>query len=89
MRIAVRVKPGSSRAAVGGTYGDGELVVAVTQRPVDGAATDAVVRAVAKAFGIGRADVRLVSGASARTKVLHLDGDAAELASRLAELLGA
>jgi hypothetical protein len=76
VRIAIRVRPGASRAAVGGRYGDGHdapLVVAVTARAVDGAATDAAVRAVAGALGIPAYAVRLVTGARSRTKILEID----------------
>lgn len=86
-RVTVRVKPGSSRASVGGSYGDGQLVVAVNAPPVDGAANAAVVAAVASAFGLRRADVELISGRTGRTKTLELSGDAAELAARLGRLL--
>jgi uncharacterized protein len=94
MRVSVRVKPGASRTRVGGEYGDGSggrdgvLIVRVGARPVDGAATEAVLKAVAKAFGLRRADVDLVGGATSRTKVLELRGEERSLSMRLAELLG-
>lgn len=75
---------------MGGSYGDPAqpaLVVAVTARAVDGAATEAVLRAVAEAYGVRRRDVRLVSGATARTKVLELSGDEAALMAAGARLL--
>jgi uncharacterized protein YggU (UPF0235/DUF167 family) len=65
MRVTVRVKPGASRTKVGGQYGEispehgGVLIVFVAQRPVDGAATEGVLRAVARAFNLRRADVEL------------------------------
>ncbi len=107
MRVEVRVRPGASRAAVGGAYGDSHpgmpsepgtpsepgmpppLVVAVTERAVDGAATAAVVRAVARAFGVKPRDVTLVRGATSRTKVLEVHVDPHVGAQRLQELLGA
>jgi uncharacterized protein YggU (UPF0235/DUF167 family) len=78
---------------VGGQYGEvsaGQgaiLVVFVAQRAVDGAATEGVLKAVAKAFGLRRADVDLVRGHTSRTKVLELRGEERGLAARLAELL--
>jgi hypothetical protein len=84
MRITVRVRPGASRTAVGGSY-DGQLVVKVGARAVDGAATDAVLRAVADALGLRPYEVTLVSGATSRTKVLEVpDG----LQEQVAQLLG-
>ena len=94
MRVSVRVKPGASRTRVGGQYGEPSvdqgavLIVFVAQRAVDGAATAGVLKAVAKAFGLRPADVELVKGHTARTKVLELRGDERDLTARLAELLG-
>jgi uncharacterized protein YggU (UPF0235/DUF167 family) len=93
MRVSVRVKPGASRPKVGGQYGDASgrqaatLIVSVAPRAVDGAATEAVLKAVAKAFGLRRADVDLVSGLTSRTKVLDLHGEEQDLSARLGELL--
>lgn len=85
LRVTIRVRPGSSRTAVGGRYEDA-LVVRVTARPVDGAANEAVLVAVADAFGVRPRAVRLVGGTTGRTKVLHIDGSTPELAARLAVL---
>jgi len=95
--VSVRVKPGASRTRVGGQYGEESgdqaalLIVRVAPQAVDGAATEAVLKAVAKAFGLRRADVSLASahlGRTSRTKVLELRGEEQGLAARLAELLG-
>ena len=95
MRVSVRVKPGSSRTKVGGRYGEesggghaGVLIVRVGARAVEGAATEAALLAVAQAFGLRRADVDLVGGLTARTKVLELRGEERSLSTRLAQLLG-
>lgn len=72
IRLSVRVKPGSSRPRVGGRYGDDTLIVAVSARPVDGAANEAVIAAVADAFSVRRSDVRVASGHTARTKTIAI-----------------
>jgi uncharacterized protein len=77
MRVVVRVRPGAGRTAVGGTY-DGALVVRVSERAVDGRATEAALRALADAFAVRRQDVTLVSGASSRTKVVDVEGATSE-----------
>lgn len=92
MRITVRVRPGASRTAVGGRWGDpgdasAALVVAVTERAVDGAASAAVLAAVARALGARPRDVRLVTGERSRTKVLELDPVPPGAPERLEELL--
>ena len=87
MRVAIRVKPGSSRTAVGGRYGDA-LLVAVTARAVDGQATEAALRALAEAFDVRRRQVSLVTGAASRDKVVDIDGPASDLLTRRDRLLG-
>lgn len=74
MRVVIRVRPGSSRTIVGGEH-DGALLVRVGARAVDGKATEAALRALAEALGVRRADVRLVSGATSRTKIVEVSGD--------------
>jgi len=73
MRMTIRVRPGSARPGVGGEH-DGALIVRVSARAVDGKATEAALAAVADSFGIRRSAVRLVSGASSRTKIVDADG---------------
>ncbi len=77
MRVTVRVHPGARTTAVGGRFGDGEppvLTVRVAAPAADGRATRAVVDAVAAAFDVPRAQVTLRSGATARTKILDVEG---------------
>lgn len=89
MRLSIRVRPGASRTAVSGRYGDGDvLCVAVRERAVDGAATQAAMNAVAGAFGLPRSAVRLLHGQTSRTKLVSLDGPSEALRERLRELLG-
>jgi hypothetical protein len=87
--MPVRVKPGSARARVGGRY-DGAngpaLVVAVTARAVDGAATEAALRAVADAFTLRRSTVSLLTGRTSRDKVFVVDPAPADLAARVEAL---
>ena len=92
MRVTVRVRPGASRTAVGGCHGervDGVLVVAVTARAVDGAATAAVLRAVADAFDVRPRAVSLHRGATSRTKTLDVDLPDTVARARLERLLRA
>jgi hypothetical protein len=83
VRLSIRVKPGASRIRVAGQH-DGALVVAVTARAVDGRATEAALAALADALGLRRRAVRLVTGATSRSKVVEIDaapgGEAALIA---------
>jgi uncharacterized protein YggU (UPF0235/DUF167 family) len=74
VRIAIRVRPGAGRTAVGGAH-DGALIVRVAQPAVDGRATEAALAAVATALGVRRRQVALVTGTTSRTKVVDVDAD--------------
>lgn len=90
-RFAVRVKPGARRETVGGLWAGpaGEaLVVAVAAPAVEGKANDAVRAALARAFGVRRAAVTIVTGDRGRDKVVELDPAPLDAAERLARLRG-
>ena len=89
MRIEVRVTPRAARNAVGGCDAEGRLRVHVTAPPADGEANAAVSAVLAEAFGVGGRSVRLVSGATSRTKLFEVEGDEAELRRRLGALASA
>src|SRR5205823_12832689 len=80
MRVEIHVRPNASATAVGGEYG-GALIVRVVEPADAGRATDAALRAVAKAFGIPRGSVRLVRGATSRRKLIEIDIPAAHVQS--------
>lgn len=91
LRLAVRVTPRGGREAIGGIVRDAEgrpsLAVRLAAPPVEGAANAALVRFLAGALGLRRADVTILSGATGRQKMLHLAGDAEALARTLDALL--
>ena len=72
LRVSVRVKPGSSRAKVGGSH-DGALIVAVNAQPVDGAANTAVISALSDALDVKKSLIRVISGHTARTKIIAIE----------------
>jgi uncharacterized protein YggU (UPF0235/DUF167 family) len=88
LHLAIRVQPGASRSRVGGRRGEA-LLVSVTARAVEGAATEAALDAVAAALGVRRRQVTLRHGDRSRDKVLTVEVAAAERArveARAAEL---
>jgi uncharacterized protein len=70
--LAIRVVPRSPKPGIGrwraGADGREELEVRVAEAPADGAANAAVVKLIAAALGISRAEVKIVSGAASRHK---------------------
>ena len=83
VRFSVHVQPKASRSEVIGLHGDA-LKVRLTAPPVDGAANEALVSLLAAVLGIGRRAVRIVAGATARAKVVEVDGATEEQLRRLA-----
>ncbi len=73
VRFSVRVQPRASRSAIVGLHGDA-LKVAVHAPPVDGAANAAVVELLAAALGVPQRAVSVVSGATARLKLVEVQG---------------
>ena len=88
-RITIRVKPGASRAKVGGSYGDpAALVVSVHAQPVDGQANTAVIDALSAALDVRKADITVIAGHTGRTKILAIEtDDASSMQLRIEELL--
>ncbi len=85
IRVALRVMPRSPRTTIEGVR-DGRLLIRVTAPPVDSAANDATVAALAAAFDLPRRSIRIVAGASARNKTAEITGLAeASLRARLAQ----
>jgi uncharacterized protein YggU (UPF0235/DUF167 family) len=86
-QIAVKVTPRSAKPGIGGwrAGGDGheELEIRVAEAPADGAANAAVARLVAKALGISRSEVSIISGQASRHKRLGIPFDRDEARRRL------
>ena len=72
-RLRLRVSPGAGSSQIVGRHGDA-WKVRVAVAPERGRANDAVCRLLAETLGLPRAGVTLVSGQTARDKVVELDG---------------
>ncbi|MEP6779573.1 MAG: DUF167 domain-containing protein [Gemmatimonadaceae bacterium] len=87
VRLTLHVQPGARRAAIVGVHGDA-LKVAVQAPPIDGKANDAILSLIADAFQLPARDVSIVSGHTARRKVVALEGlSLAEAELRLRAIL--
>ena len=85
--IAIRVTPRSAKPGIGGwragADGRDELEVRVAEAPADGAANDAVIKLLARALGVSRSELSIISGATSRHKRVEIPFDAAEARGRL------
>lgn len=89
MLIEIRVRPNASRNKVGGTVGDPpRLVVAVQAPDVDGKANEAVVKELAKVFGVRPRDFTIVFGELGRDKRIVVEGNEEDLQKRYEALCG-
>jgi uncharacterized protein (TIGR00251 family) len=85
--LAVRVTPRSAKPGIGGwragADGGEELEVRVAEAPADGAANEGVIRLVAKALGISRSDLAIISGETSRHKRLAIPFEREEARRRI------
>jgi uncharacterized protein (TIGR00251 family) len=72
-RVQVKVHPRAKRTGLAGRYGDAwKLDLAAP--PVDGKANEECVRFFAELAGVPRGRVRIVTGATARLKLIEVEG---------------
>ena|ERR1700761_2900609 len=90
VEVALRVTPRGGRDAIDGveTLSDGRSVLKLRVRAVAdrGEANRAVTELLAKAIGVPKAAVRLVSGTTSRLKQVAISGDPATLDGALRKL---
>ena len=73
VRIMLRVSPGARRTAVIGRYLDGwKLSIAAV--PERGNANEEIVRVLADVLALPKRQIAIVTGHSARTKIVEVDG---------------
>lgn len=88
--VALRVTPRGGRDDIDGleTLANGRTVVKVRVRAIadGGEANRAVTELLAKALGVPKARVRILSGTTSRLKQLAVDGDPVKLGEKLREL---
>jgi uncharacterized protein len=87
-RITIKAHPRAKRSAVAGKLG-GAWKLDLAAPPAEGKATEECVRFVAELAGVARSRVRVVTGATARTKIVEVEGvTQEELEARLARGAG-
>jgi uncharacterized protein (TIGR00251 family) len=85
--LPIRVTSRSAKPGIGGwragADGREELEVRVAEAPTDGSANNAVVKLLAKALGVSRSELSIISGAASRHKRVAIPFDLAEARGRL------
>jgi uncharacterized protein (TIGR00251 family) len=71
--LSVRVIPRSPRSRIDGRRGDA-ILVRLAAPPVDGAANDALIDLLARAFDRPRRDITILSGLASRDKRVEIRG---------------
>lgn len=71
MKYNVTVKPNSKKGPLVEETSDG-LLVYLRERPIDGAANQALVKILAKHFGVSKSQVLIKVGASGRRKIVEI-----------------
>ena len=69
VRVSVHVQPRASANEIAGLHGTA-LKVRLLAPPVDGAANEALVALFAERLGVPRRSVRVVAGATSRSKIV-------------------
>ena len=89
VRLAVRLTPKASAERIVGLADEADggvvLKVAVTAAPEGGKANAALLKLLARAFGLPARDFAVVRGVSDRRKIVAVTGAPAALAARLRE----
>lgn len=71
MRISVKAKTNAKKELVE-KLSDNEFAVSVKEPPIDGRANWAVARAIAEHFGISPSRISIVSGQTAKNKIVEI-----------------
>ena len=71
MKISVKVKPNAKQEKIEKT-GERDFLVWVKEKPQEGKANQAVIRVLAKYFGVPKSEVILLKGQTSREKVFEV-----------------
>jgi uncharacterized protein (TIGR00251 family) len=75
--FSVRVVPRASRNTIAGIH-DGAVRIRLTAPPVEGVANEALIGFLSSVLRVPKQDIELVSGQTARNKVVSVSGLSAE-----------
>ncbi len=89
LRIAIRLTPKGRRDAIEGLAetadGGAEIRASVTAVPEDGKANRALVKLLAKSWGVPKSAISIVAGETDRHKILSILGEPERILPRIAQ----
>jgi uncharacterized protein (TIGR00251 family) len=77
--LSLHIQPGARRTETAGLHGEA-LKIRLAAPPVDGKANEALIAYLAKALGVPKANVELISGQTSRAKRVRIAGMGVETA---------
>jgi uncharacterized protein (TIGR00251 family) len=80
--LTIRIQPRASRNGIV-MMEDGGLKIRLTAPPVDGAANEALIKFLAETLVVSKSQVQIVTGHSAREKIIRIDGMSLQEAKQL------
>ncbi len=80
--LSVRIQPRASKNGIV-LMEDGGLKIRLTAPPVDGAANEALVRFLADTLSVPKAQVGILSGHTAKNKIVRIEGISQEEAEQM------
>jgi len=83
--LSIRIQPRASKNEIT-RMENGGLKIRLTAPPVDGAANEALIRLLADTLSVNRSQVEIVSGHTARDKIIRINGVGKADAERLLNL---
>jgi uncharacterized protein (TIGR00251 family) len=83
VHVSVHVQPRATRSEIVGLHGTA-LKVRLQAPPVDGAANEALVTLLAERLGVARRSVRVIAGATSRSKTVEVNGTTEDAVRALA-----
>ena len=71
MRISVKVKANTSQERIE-KIDDTNFLVWIREKPVEGRANEAVIKALAEYFSVAKSDIALIKGQTAKIKIFEV-----------------
>lgn len=75
MKLSVTVKPGSKRGPLVEQQPDGSLIIFLREIPAEGQANEALIKLLAKHFGIPKTSIEIIRGHTSRHKIVEIPID--------------